>query len=121
MLANAARPRPASSDENDTVDEIGTVGGVDEVDTVDDVDKVDIVDEVCEVNEVEEVDEVDEPRVDEVPHVPSSVEVPSTHTAAPEMTHPGESQSNGLAERAVGMFEDHFRTMKCALEKRLRQ
>ena len=39
--------------------------------------------------------------IGEIPHVPSSVEVESTHVAAPEYTHPGESQSNGLAERSV--------------------
>ena len=33
----------------------------------------------------------DELKISEAPHVASSVEVPHTHTAAPEMTHPGES------------------------------
>ena len=55
------------------------------------------------------------------PHTPSSVEIESTHTAAPELNHPGESQSNGLAERSVGIFEDQFRTLKHALEVRLKQ
>ena len=63
----------------------------------------------------------DELKISETPHVPSSVEVPHTHTAAPELTHPGESQSNGLAERAVGIFEDHFRTLKSAFEQRLKR
>ena len=63
----------------------------------------------------------DEPNVSDIPHVPSSVEVTSTHTAAPELTHPGESQSNGLAERSVGLFEDQFRTLKNALESRLKR
>ena len=58
--------------------------------------------------------------IGEEPHVPSSVAVDSTHTAAPELTHPGESQSNGLAERSVGVFEDQFRTLKHALELRLK-
>ena len=49
------------------------------------------------------------------------MEIESTHTAAPELTHPGESQSNGLAERSVGIFEDQFRTLKHALEVRLKQ
>ena len=59
--------------------------------------------------------------IGERPHVPSSVEVEATHTAAPEHTHPGESQSNGLAERSVGIFEDQFRTLKHALETRLKR
>ena len=59
--------------------------------------------------------------IGEEPHVPSSVAIDATHTAAPELTHPGESQSNGLAERSVGIFEDQFRTLKHALEARLKQ
>ena len=62
-----------------------------------------------------------EPLVQDAPHVPSNVEVPSTHTAAPELTHPGESQSNGLAERTVGMFEEQFCTLESALEHRLQR
>ena len=62
----------------------------------------------------------DEVPVSDIPHVPSSRLVESTHTAAPELTHPGESQSNGLAERSVGIFEDQFRTLKHALEFRLK-
>ena len=57
----------------------------------------------------------DEVAVGNEPHVMSSKEVSSTHTAAPELTQPGESQSNGLAERAVGMFEDQFSMLKHAL------
>jgi len=30
--------------------------------------------------------------------------VDSTHTATPEVSHPGESQSNGKAEKAVGDY-----------------
>ena len=58
--------------------------------------------------------------VDDQSHVPSSVEVGASHTAAPELTHPGESQSNGLAESSVGIFEDQFRTLKAALEQRVK-
>ena len=61
-----------------------------------------------------------EAEVDGDAHVPSTVAVDSAHTAAPELTHPGESQSNGLAERSVGIFEDQFRTLKSALEIRLK-
>ena len=38
--------------------------------------------------------------------------------AVPEHSHPGESQSNGLAEKAVRKVTDHIRTMKLALETR---
>ena len=54
------------------------------------------------------------------PHTASSRSVEATHTAAPELTHPGESQSNGLAERSVGIFEDQMRTLVHALELRLK-
>ena len=63
---------------------------------------------------------VDDPNVDDEPHVEDSQAARSSHTAAPELTHPGESQSNGLAERSVGIFEDQFRTLKMALEMRLK-
>ena len=59
--------------------------------------------------------------IDDVPYVDGSHGVESTHTAAPELTHPGESQSNGLAERSVGIFEDQFRTLKVAIETKLKQ
>ena len=61
-----------------------------------------------------------EPRFHDEPYTPKTEDMPSSHTAAPEMTHPGESQSNGLAERSVGMWEDQFRTLKHALELRLK-
>jgi hypothetical protein len=44
----------------------------------------------------------------------------STHVATPELSHPGESASNGLAERSVGIFMDQLRTLKTALESRLK-
>ena len=44
--------------------------------------------------------------------------IDSTHVATPEVSHPGESQSNGLAERSVGEFVDQLRTLKTALENR---
>ena len=44
----------------------------------------------------------------------------STHVATPELVHPGESASNGLAERSVGEFIDQLRTLKTALESRLK-
>ena len=64
---------------------------------------------------------IDDPDVADEPHVENGPEISSTHTAAPELTHPGESQTNGLAERSVGIFEDHFRTIKAALEIKLKQ
>ena len=39
--------------------------------------------------------------------------------AVPEHSHPGESQSNGLAERAIRSIEDQVRVLKAALEARL--
>ena len=49
---------------------------------------------------------------------------PASHstvvTAVPEHSHPGESASNGKAEVSVKMIVDHARTLKVALEARLR-
>ena len=42
-----------------------------------------------------------------------------TATATPEHSHPGESQSNGKAERAIQSVEDLARTLKTSLEARL--
>ena len=39
--------------------------------------------------------------------------------AVPEHSHPGESQSNGLAERAIREVVDHIRVLKLALETHL--
>ena len=36
--------------------------------------------------------------------------------AVPEVAHPGESASNGLAERAVGVVEDHIKTLLPSLK-----
>ena len=43
----------------------------------------------------------------------------SPTAAVPEESAPGESQSNGAAERAIQSIEDQLRTMKHALETRL--
>ena len=43
----------------------------------------------------------------------------STVVACPEHSHPGESQSNGKAERAVQEAEDMLITMRIALEERI--
>ena len=37
--------------------------------------------------------------ISDVPHGDDSLRIESTHTAAPEVSHPGESQSNGHAEK----------------------
>ena len=61
---------------------------------------------------------------DDEPDAPT--EIPQKHrtqdamVAAPELTHPGESQSNGLAERAVESVVDHTRTRILALEMHLK-
>ena len=71
---------------------------------------------------IEHAELVDGGRLSENPNVEEDQDIVETgdsepiHTAAPELAHPGESQSNGLAERAVGIFEDQFRTLKAALE-----
>ena len=44
----------------------------------------------------------------------------TTHVATPELSQPGESASNGLTERSVGEFIDQLRTLKTALESRLK-
>ena len=59
---------------------------------------------------VVEDDEPDAPT--EVPKAPAP-EGPLI--MVPELTHPGESQSNGLAERSVGILEDFVRTTILAL------
>ena len=56
-----------------------------------------------------EVDPVD-------PVVPERVEA---RVAVPELSHPGESQSNGSSERGVQMVEDMVRTLKAAVEDRI--
>ena len=45
--------------------------------------------------------------------------VDRTHIAVPEHSHPGESQTNGLAERAIREVVDHIRVLKLALETHL--
>ena len=61
-----------------------------------------------------EDDEPDAPT--EIPPTPV-IEVPVV--AVPELTHPGESASNGLAERSVGILEDYVRTLLLALKVNL--
>ena len=46
-------------------------------------------------------------------------QVERSHVAVPEHSHPGESQSNGIAERAIQDLVDHIRVMKLALETKL--
>ena len=62
----------------------------------------------------------DDLKISDSPHVASDLNIESTHTATPEVSHPGESQSNGLAEKSVGDFVDQLRTLKTALESRLK-
>ena len=62
----------------------------------------------------------DDLNVSDAPHVASDLNVESTHTAVPELSYPGESQSNGLAEKSVRDFTDQFRTLKTATETRLK-
>ena len=46
--------------------------------------------------------------------------VERAHIAVPEHSHPGESQSNGLAERAIREVVDEIRTLKMSLERRVK-
>ena len=46
-------------------------------------------------------------------------QVERSHVAVPEHSHPGESQSNGIAERAIQDLVDHVRVLKLALETNL--
>ena len=45
--------------------------------------------------------------------------VEESHVAVPEHSHPGESQSNGLAERAVQDLVNHVRVLKLSLESNI--
>ena len=46
--------------------------------------------------------------------------VEPAQAAVPEPSHPGESQSNGLAETAVREVVDQIRTLKMSLERRVK-
>ena len=45
---------------------------------------------------------------------------PPTMVAVPELTHPGESQTNGLAERSIRTLEEQTRVHLAALEARIK-
>ena len=47
-------------------------------------------------------------------------EVERAQVAVPEHSHPGESQSNGLAKRAIREVVDEIRTLKMSLERRVK-
>ena len=53
------------------------------------------------------------------PGIPDRVNAEPVQTAAPELTQPGESQSNGIAERAIRQVADLFRTIKTSFESRV--
>ena len=50
----------------------------------------------------------------------AEVDVERAHIAVPEHSHPGESQSNGRAERAIREVVDEIRTLKLSLERRVK-
>ena len=66
------------------------------------------------ISVMEELDE------DDGKLLPSPMESERILVAVPEHSMPGESQSNGIAERAVQQVEDHLRTLKTAYEARLK-
>ena len=51
--------------------------------------------------------------------IPAPKQTAEAPAAVPETSSPGESQSNGSAERGVQMIEDMVRTLKAALEDRI--
>ena len=53
------------------------------------------------------------------PGIPDRVNAEPVQTATPELTQPGESQSNGIAERAIQQVVDLFRTIKTSFESRI--
>ena len=55
----------------------------------------------------------------DVPAAPAPLDQPVQGAAVPEESAPGESQSNGAAERAVQLVEDQVRTLKLALEHQI--
>ena len=61
-------------------------------------------------------DDADEP----TPSDKDSTDPSPTLIAVPELTHPGESASNGLAERSVRSIEEQTRTFLAATEARIR-
>lgn len=70
-------------------------------------------------------DEPDAPPGDCPAHAPEAPEPSSspssgTVVAVPELTHPGESASNGLAERSVRTIEEFSRTLITALQTHIR-
>jgi hypothetical protein len=52
----------------------------------------------------------DDPHVSDAQHVVNYLNVESPLIAFPELSHPGKSQSNGLAEKSVKDFTDQFKT-----------
>ena len=71
--------------------------------------------EKTDVGIMEELDADDYKQPDSSPVASDRILV-----ATPERSMPGESPSNGIAERAVQQLEDQVRTMKLALEARLK-
>ena len=74
------------------------------------------------VTSEEDVAVEDLPDEVEVPEPPAinPLAIDSSQVAVPEHSHPGESQSNGRAERAVQAVEDQVRTLKAAFELRFK-
>ena len=66
------------------------------------------------------VDPMDDDEPDAPTEIPQKQAPLDAMVAVPELTHPGESQSNGLAERAVETIVDHTRTFVLALETHLK-
>ena len=65
-------------------------------------------------------DEPDAPEEHAPPSSAAPSQPPVATTAVPELTHPGESQTNGLAERSVRTLEEQTRAFVVALEAHIK-
>ena len=63
---------------------------------------------------------IDDDEPDSPVDKPEHAEPAGPVTAVPELTHPGESASNGLAERSVETLEDYIRTLLTALQSHMK-
>ena len=99
-----------------TIEEACALSGRKRINANGDEDTSDIAINPEDANEFDDLDAM----VSNEPGISDHLRVESTHTATPEVSHPGESQSNGRAEKSVGDYVGQLRTLKVALESRLK-
>ena len=63
---------------------------------------------------------IDNDDLEDFPNAPMPSPSAGPVVAVPELTHPGESASNGLSERSVETLEDYVRTWMAALQARIK-